>query len=90
MNLNDLNIFIAVAEHESITKAAAANNTVQSNVSARIKYLEERFGVPLLSRTTRTLELTETGTQFLKLAKEIVNGLNDFSNKIKQNGAPSG
>ena len=55
MNINDLNMFIAVAEYESITKSAAINNTVQSNVSARIKYLEEQLGVTLLIRTTRVL-----------------------------------
>lgn len=87
MNINDLNIFIGVAEYESITKSAAINNTVQSNVSARIKYLEEQLGVKLLIRTTRTLELTGEGTQFLKVAKEIVNSLNDFKNTINKNGS---
>ena len=68
MNINDLKIFIAVAEYESITKSAAINNTVQSNVSARIKYLEEQLGVTLLTRTTRVIKLTEEGIQFLKAA----------------------
>ncbi|MBB5637057.1 DNA-binding transcriptional LysR family regulator [Pedobacter cryoconitis] len=90
MNINDLNIFIGVAEYESITKSAAINNTVQSNVSARIKYLEEQLGVKLLTRTTRKLELTGEGTQFLKVAKEIVNTLNDFKNTVNKNGSLTG
>jgi len=90
MNINDLKIFISVAEYESITKSAAINNTVQSNVSARIKYLEEQLGLKLLIRTTRILELTEEGTQFLKVAKEIVNTLNNFKNSVSKNGSPSG
>lgn len=90
MNINDLNIFISVAEYESITKSAAINNTVQSNVSARIKYLEEQLGVKLLIRTTRTLEITEEGTQFLKVAKEIINSLNDFRNTVNKSGTLTG
>ena len=90
MNINDLNIFIGVAEYESITKAAVINNTVQSNVSARIKYLEEQLGVKLFIRTTRMLELTAEGTQFLKVAKEIVNSLNDFKNTVSKNGSLTG
>ena len=43
MNLNDFKIFEAVANHGSFTKAAEAMFTVQSNVTARIKNLEEEY-----------------------------------------------
>jgi DNA-binding transcriptional LysR family regulator len=71
MNINDLKIFQAVAEYGSFTKAAAVSNTVQSNVTARIKALEEYFNTTLLKRTTRQIELTEEGLLVLKTAKEL-------------------
>jgi len=71
MNLNDFVIFQAVAEHNSFTKAAAETNTVQSNVTARIKALEEYFKVRLFERTSRSIKLTDEGSQILKVAKEV-------------------
>ncbi|WP_440135442.1 LysR family transcriptional regulator, partial [Chitinophaga sancti] len=44
INFNDLKLFEAVAVHGSFTKAAEVMFTVQSNVTARIKNLEEEFG----------------------------------------------
>lgn len=85
MNLNDLKIFIATAEHGNLTRAAAITNTVQSNVSARIKSLEQSFDLQLFIRNTRNVELTEEGILFLKLAKEITISIDDFKvNVAKQ------
>ncbi len=72
MQVNDLVIFQSVAEHSSFTKAAAATNTVQSNVTARIKFLETEFNTRLFERTSRTITLTEAGAELLKTAKEIL------------------
>ncbi|MFA6275740.1 MAG: LysR family transcriptional regulator [Pedobacter sp.] len=71
MQINDFVIFQAVAEYNSFTKAATITNTVQSNVTARIKYLEEQFNARLFNRTSRQIELTEAGLQLLKATKEI-------------------
>lgn len=71
MHVNDLKIFQAVAEHNSFTKAAIANNTVQSNVTARVKFLEEYFNARLFERTSRKIELTPAGEQLLKVAREL-------------------
>ncbi|HEU0228594.1 MAG TPA: LysR family transcriptional regulator [Arachidicoccus soli] len=71
MYIKDFIIFQAVVEHGSFTKAAAITNTVQSNVTARIKFLEEEFGAQLLNRTTKRIELTEAGQKLLKAAKEL-------------------
>lgn len=87
-NTNDLRLFISSAEYGSFTKAAAVNNTVQSNVSARIKYLEEMLKVKLFSRSTRSVELTEEGVLFLKLAREIILSISNFSLAINKNGSP--
>ncbi|REA64453.1 LysR family transcriptional regulator [Dyadobacter luteus] len=71
MNTNDLKIFEAVASTGSFTKAAAAMFTVQSNVTARIKSLEEEFGAELISRTSRKVELTVSGKTLLQYCKQI-------------------
>jgi DNA-binding transcriptional LysR family regulator len=71
MNTNDLKIFEAVASTGSFTKAAAAMFTVQSNVTARIKSLEEEFGAELISRTSRKVELTVSGKILMQYCKQI-------------------
>jgi DNA-binding transcriptional LysR family regulator len=71
MNTNDLKIFEAVASTGSFTKAAAAMFTVQSNVTARIKSLEEEFGAELFSRSSRKVELTVSGKILMQYCKQI-------------------
>ncbi|OHV25282.1 LysR family transcriptional regulator [Rhizobium sp. RMa-01] len=63
--LGDLMAFLAVAEEKSFTRAAARLGTSQSSLSLIIKRLEERLGVRLLTRTTRSLALTDAGEQLL-------------------------
>ena len=71
MNTNDLKLFEAVAHHGSFTKAAEAAHTVQSNVSARIKSLEEEFGTRLFSRNSRKVELTAAGETLMRYSKQL-------------------
>ncbi|PJR04109.1 LysR family transcriptional regulator [Avrilella dinanensis] len=73
MNINDLKLFEAVALHGNFTKAAEAMFTVQSNVTARIKSLEEEFGAALFLRTSRKVELTSAGKTLLHYSKQIGN-----------------
>ena len=73
MNINDLKLFEAVALHGNFTKAAEAMFTVQSNVTARIKSLEEEFGATLFLRTSRKVELTSAGKSILHYSKQINN-----------------
>ncbi|MDM1295319.1 LysR family transcriptional regulator [Sphingobacterium sp. N143] len=73
MNLNDLKLFDAVAYHGSFTKAAEAMHTVQSNVTARIKILEDEFGTALFLRTSRKVSLTPAGFTLLESSKKISN-----------------
>lgn len=65
MTLDQLRIFVAVAEREHLTQAAAALNLTPSAVSSAIRVLEERYGIALFHRTGRRIELTETGHAFL-------------------------
>lgn len=71
MNTNDLKIFEAVVLTGSFTKAAEATFTVQSNVTARIKNLEDELGVSLFTRTSRRVELTSAGKTFMQYSRQI-------------------
>ena len=62
-NLNDLQFFTAVVEHRSFSAAARLLGIPKSRVSRRIALLEERLGVRLLERSTRSLNVTEVGHQ---------------------------
>ncbi len=71
MNTNDLKIFEAVAESGNFTKAALAMFTVQSNVTARIRNLEEEFGAALFLRSSRKVTLTAEGRMLMLYARQI-------------------
>src|SRR3954462_9494526 len=65
-NVNDLLAFIAVAREQSFTKAAAKLQVSQSALSYTIRTLEERLGLRLLTRTTRSVSLTDVGDRLLR------------------------
>ncbi len=65
-NLNDLTCFLAIARERSFTKAAAKLSVSQSALSHMIRELEERLGVRLLTRTTRSVAPTEAGERLLR------------------------
>src|ERR1700676_4932927 len=60
-NLNDLLVFLAVAKERSFTRAAAQLGLSQSALSHTIRGLEERLGLRLLTRTTRSVAPTQAG-----------------------------
>lgn len=64
-NINDLLAFIAVARERSFTKAAAQLGVSQSALSHTLRGLEERLGLRLLTRTTRSVAPTEAGERLL-------------------------
>ncbi|MGY0398457.1 MAG: LysR family transcriptional regulator [Ostreibacterium sp.] len=70
--LTTIKLFVAVAEHGSIIKAAEASNIVSSAVSKRISDWEESLGVLLLLRKSRGVELTQAGEVALTYAKHIL------------------
>ena len=65
-NFNDLAAFAAVAKERSFTRAAAKLGVSQSALSQTIRALEERIGLRLLTRTTRSVALTEAGGRLLE------------------------
>jgi DNA-binding transcriptional LysR family regulator len=64
--LNDLLAFVAVAREHSFTRAAAHLGLSQSALSHTIRTLEERLGLRLLTRTTRSVSTTEAGERLLQ------------------------
>ncbi|MEK1928403.1 MAG: LysR family transcriptional regulator [Pararhizobium sp.] len=64
-DFSDLAVFIAVAEEGSFTRAAAKLGLSQSALSYAVRMLEDRLKVRLLSRTTRSLSLTDAGEKLL-------------------------
>lgn len=90
-HLYDLAAFAVVAEQGSFTRAAAELGMSQPALSHAIKALEERLGVRLLSRTTRSVSTTEAGETLLRslrpALKEIASGV-DAVGALR--GKPSG
>ncbi|MBR0689332.1 LysR family transcriptional regulator [Bradyrhizobium manausense] len=64
-NTNDLLAFLAVARERSFTRAAAQLGVSQSALSHTVRGLEERLGLRLLTRTTRSVAPTEAGERLL-------------------------
>jgi len=72
MTLEQLRIFVAVAEREHVTRAAADLHLTQSATSAAIAALENRYDAKLFDRVGRRIELTEAGRLFLVEARAVL------------------
>lgn len=72
MTLEQLRIFVAVAERGHVTHAARALGLSQSAASAAVAALERRYGARLFDRVGRGIELTETGRRFLPEARAVL------------------
>jgi DNA-binding transcriptional LysR family regulator len=72
MELRQLEYFVAVAEERSFTNAARRLRVAQSGLSATIKALEAELGGLLLARTSRRVELTAAGQEFLTDARRTL------------------
>ena len=72
MTLEQLRIFIAVAEQQHVTRAASELNLTQSATSSAIAALEARYGIKLFDRVGRGIVLTQTGRDFLGEARAVV------------------
>jgi DNA-binding transcriptional LysR family regulator len=90
MDAADLRIFEAVARTGSMNKAAIELGTVQSNVTARIKALEERLGAELFERTHRGATLTAAGLRLRPFADRVAGLLEDARRAVADGGAPGG
>jgi DNA-binding transcriptional LysR family regulator len=75
IQLSELTAFVAVAEHRSFTKAAAQVGIALPTMSQTIRSLEERLGMRMFNRTTRSVALTEAGERLLIEVQPILEGI---------------
>ena len=80
----DIQAFITVVDAGSFTAAAEKLGSAKSAVSRRVSALEERLGVQLLHRTTRVLNLTETGRSFYEHGTRILADLGEAEAAVQQ------
>lgn len=72
MEMHQLEYVLAVAKYNGFTRAAEEINTSQSSLSQQISKLENELGISLFTRTTRSVQLTPAGKEFLTYAKRIM------------------
>jgi DNA-binding transcriptional LysR family regulator len=90
MDAADLKFFEAVARLGGMSRAAAELNTVQSNVTARIRVLEGELGTPLFHRHARGVSLTDAGRRLLPYARQVKQAIADAKKAVADDGEPNG
>jgi DNA-binding transcriptional LysR family regulator len=83
-DLSDLNTFLAIADHLSFRAAAAQLGLTSSALSHSIRQLEERLGVRLLHRTTRSVSLTDSGLRLLERLRPGMDQISDALEELKE------
>ena len=90
MDADDLRIVEAVARIGSMNRAAAELNMVQSNVTSRIRLLEDELGVQLFVRHSRGVEPSEAGLRLLSYVEQIRVLFEQALTEVKEDGTPKG
>lgn len=90
IEINELKIFLSVSRQGSISRAAAELNYVQSNVTARIKQLEERLGTSLFHRKSKGVCLTASGYLLLDYAERIIRLTREAEEALSDQHRPHG
>ena len=91
LDLRDLDAFVAIARTRNFRRAAREQGVSVSSFSQRLRELEERLGVRLLNRTTRSVALTEAGELLLARAAPAISDVNAALDEVRGlRGLPSG
>jgi len=90
MDIADLRIFEAVARVATMNGAARELNTVQSNVTARIRVLEQSLGATLFRRHSRGVVLTAAGERLAPYAARMMQLVDEARRAVVEDGAPQG
>ena len=90
MELSDLMTFSTVARLGGVTRAAAELNTVQSNITQRVKALEAEIGTPLFERHSRGMTLTGAGRRLLPYAQRLAALSREAVLAAREDGEPKG
>jgi len=90
-NVSELNVFMAVAAHLSFRKAAVELDMTPSGISHTMRVLEEKLGVRLLNRTTRSVALSQAGESLLARLRPVMRELSDALDEVDaMRDTPSG
>ena len=90
MDAADLRVFVAVARLGGMSRAAEELHTVQSNVTARVRLLEEELGTALFRRHSRGVALTAAGQRLLPYAAKVRHLLDEARRAARDDGTPQG
>jgi len=90
MDAGDLRVFETVARLGGMNRAATELHTVQSNVTARIRLLEDELGTTLFQRNSRGVILTPSGRRLLPYATRIASLLAEARRAVADDGDPKG
>ena len=90
MDAGNLRVFEAVARLGGMNRAASELHTVQSNVTARIRQLEEELRTPLFHRHSRGVALTAAGHRLLPYAARVRSLLDEARRAVEDDGRPKG
>ena len=90
MDTRDLGTFATVARLGVMSRAARALNTVQSNVTQRVRRLEEALGVSLFERSRHGAKLTAAGERLMPYAARVDALLAEATRAARDDGAPRG
>lgn len=82
--MDELRVFLSVARLKSFTKAAAEIGVTPSAVSHTVKSLEERLGIRLLARTTRSISTTEAGERLINEIGPLMEQVDDAINRLSE------
>lgn len=80
--INEIAVFVAVAQTGSFTRAAEEMGNSKSNVGKAVQRLEARLGTRLFQRTTRAVRLTEDGETYLQAARDALDGLREAEQQL--------
>lgn len=82
--LTDLTAFIAVADKLSFRAAASQLGVTPSALSHSMRQLEERLGIRLLHRTTRSVSLTDAGSRLVERLRPAMDQISDALENLNQ------
>jgi len=85
--LEEVRVFVTLVESQNASQAAEKLDVANSAISRRMKALEERLGVQLLQRTTRTMHLTEDGRTYYQRCRKLLDDWEDAEQEVMQSAA---
>src|SRR3979411_2862083 len=87
MQPRPLRCFVAVAEEQNVTRAAARLHVSQPPLSRQVRDLEHELGVPLFQRGPKAIRLTAAGRGFLEEARAVLRGAEEAVRTLKASAA---